>query len=143
MLWSIALPGFGQLLNGHFAKGLLLIALEFLVNVKSNLNIAIQSSFHGDMLRAVDHTDYQWLMFYPCVYLYAIWDAYRDACGGSTAYSYLPFVGSAYLGTIGVIYSSDPFLGISFGPIWLPILFMWLGVLLGWMLKKMLLRSRS
>jgi hypothetical protein len=38
VLWSIALPGFGQLLNGKFLKGLLLIVLEFLINVQSNFN---------------------------------------------------------------------------------------------------------
>jgi hypothetical protein len=37
-LWSIALPGFGQLLNGKFLKGLLLIGLEVLINVQSNFN---------------------------------------------------------------------------------------------------------
>ena len=41
VLWSIALPGFGQLLNGKFLKGLLLILLEFLINVQSNFNQAI------------------------------------------------------------------------------------------------------
>jgi len=37
-LWSIALPGFRQLLNGKFLKGLLLIGLEVLINVQSNFN---------------------------------------------------------------------------------------------------------
>jgi hypothetical protein len=31
LLWSIALPGFGQILNGDLLKGLLFIALEFLI----------------------------------------------------------------------------------------------------------------
>lgn len=38
LLWSIALPGFGQLLNGKLIKGTVLIFLEFMVNVQSNLN---------------------------------------------------------------------------------------------------------
>jgi TM2 domain-containing membrane protein YozV len=33
LLWSIALPGFGQFLNGKYVKGLTLLFLEFLVNV--------------------------------------------------------------------------------------------------------------
>jgi hypothetical protein len=49
LLWSIALPGFGQILNGKFLKGLLFIGLEFLINVQSNFNTAIKSSFHGDI----------------------------------------------------------------------------------------------
>jgi len=49
LLWSIALPGFGQLLNGKYIKGVLLISLEFLVNVKSNFNEVIISSFRWDI----------------------------------------------------------------------------------------------
>ncbi|MDQ0897478.1 hypothetical protein QFZ80_001306 [Paenibacillus sp. V4I7] len=64
-LWSIALPGFGQLLNGRFLKGLLLVGLEFLINSQSNLNEVIISSFHGEFEKAIIQTDYQWLMFYP------------------------------------------------------------------------------
>jgi hypothetical protein len=37
ILWSIALPGFAQLLNRKFLKGIVFIFFEFLVNVKSPL----------------------------------------------------------------------------------------------------------
>ncbi|SFB36418.1 hypothetical protein SAMN04488072_11953 [Lentibacillus halodurans] len=49
LFWSIALLGFGQILNGKFLKGLLFIALEFLINVQSNFNEIIISSFHGKL----------------------------------------------------------------------------------------------
>ena len=38
LLWSIALPGLGQLLNGKYIKGIVLIFLELLVYVQGNLN---------------------------------------------------------------------------------------------------------
>lgn len=96
ILWSIALPGFAQFLNGKLFK-----------------------------LTTIQLTNYQWRMFYPCIYLFALWDAYRDAGGGSGSFSYLPFVFSAFLGTIGVIYSSTfKLFGILWGPIFLPILFL-------------------
>ena len=95
-LWSIALPGLGQLLNGKFLKGLLLIILEILINVQSNFNKVIIYSFQGDIKSAIDQTNYQWLMFYPCLYMFSIWDAYRDAERGKSPYSFLPFVFSAY-----------------------------------------------
>lgn len=72
VLWSIALPGFGQLLNGKFLKDLLLILLEFLINVQSNFNQAIIYSFQGNIQAAIDQTNYQWLMFYPCLYMFSI-----------------------------------------------------------------------
>lgn len=49
VLWSIALPGFGQLLNGKFTKGLLCIFLEFLINIQSNINQIIKLSFQGEI----------------------------------------------------------------------------------------------
>lgn len=81
LLLSIALPGFGQLLNVAYFKGLVLIVLELLININSNLNLAIVESFYGNIDTAIQLTNYQYLMFYPCVYLYAIWDSYKDAGG--------------------------------------------------------------
>jgi hypothetical protein len=136
LFWSIAFPGFGQFLNGKYVKGVVLVALEFLINVMSNMNRAIVSSFHGDITQAIYDTDLQWLLFYPCVYLFGIWDAYRDAGGGREPYSFLPFVFSAYFGTIGVIYS--PILkiyGVLWGPIWLSILFLLLGYGVGLLIR--------
>jgi hypothetical protein len=132
ILWSIAFPGFAQLLNGKIIKGLLFIGLEFLVNIQSNMNSAIVASFHGDIDTAIKITDYQWLLFHPCLYLFAIFDAYRDAGGGREPYSFLPFVFSAFFGTIGVIYSPTlKIFGVLFGPIWLSILFLIIGVSIG------------
>ncbi|MFS0671563.1 hypothetical protein [Ornithinibacillus sp. 179-J 7C1 HS] len=132
LLWSIALPGFGQFLNGKLFKGTVLILLEFIVNVKSRLNYAIIPSFHGDIHAAIASVEYQWLMFYPCIYLFAIWDAYRDAGGGEEPYAFIPFVFSAYIGTIGVVYSSTfNIYGLYLGVIWLPIIFLIVGFLIG------------
>src|SRR5699024_11039626 len=90
LLWSIALPGFGQLLNGKYIKGIVFIFLEFLVNVQGNLNKVIFLSFHGEIEQAIQQADYQWIMFYPCLYFFAIWDAFKDAGGGKKPYSFLP-----------------------------------------------------
>lgn len=141
LFWSIALPGFGQLLNGKFLKGALLIILEFIINVYSHLNVAIIMSFHGEIQSAIDRIDYQWLLFYPCVYLFAMWDAYRDAGGGQGAFSFLPFVFSAFFGTVGVVYSATfTVAGVLLGPIWLPILFLGIGGVVGGMLRTVMLR---
>lgn len=142
VLWSIALLGFGQFLNGKYFKGTLLLLLEFLINVQSHLNLVIISSFKGDTKTAVEQTDFQWLMFYPCLYMFSIWDAYRDAGGRNAPFSYLPFVFSAYLGTIGVIYSANlRLMGKLIGPIWLPIIFMLVGTGLGLLLRSFLVRK--
>ncbi|HAM80496.1 hypothetical protein [Ornithinibacillus bavariensis] len=144
IFWSIALPGFGQYLNGKIVKGTVLIILEFIVNVKSGLNYAILPSFYGNMQESIVNTDFQWLMFYPCLYLFAIWDAYRDAGGGTSSYSFLPFVFSAFIGTIGVVYSPVFNInGIYFGVIWLPILSLILGFFIGKVIQLIVLKSKK
>jgi hypothetical protein len=133
VLWSIALPGFGQLLNGKYIKGILLVVLEFLINVQSNLNLIIISSFHGDIQTTISQTGYQWLMFYPCVYMFAIWDAYKDAGEGTEPNVVFPFAFGAFFGTIGIIYSQD-----CLGAVWLGLVGLFIGVLIGLGLKSML-----
>ena len=129
ILWSIAIPGFGQLLNGKYVKGLVFILLEFVINVKSNLNEAIMLSFQGDITEGISITNFQWLMFYPCVYMFAIWDAYRDAGGRASP---LSFVLAAYLGTVGIVYSTTlKVMGHLLGPVWLPMSLALIGVLIG------------
>jgi len=139
ILWSIALPGFAQLLNRKFVKGIVFIFLEFLVNVNSHFNIVILHSFQGHIREAIEATNYQWLMFYPCLYMFAMWDAYKEAEGETPLYSYLPFVFGAYFVTIGLMYSSSLKLGqILLGPVWLPILSLIPGLLVGNFIKYML-----
>jgi hypothetical protein len=142
-LWSIAIPGFGQILNGKIIKGLLLIILEFWINVNAHLNEVIVLSFQGDIIGSLKAVNFQWLMFYPCVYMFAIWDAFRDAGGVQNApFSYLPFVFSAYFGTVGVIYSSKLIIvGVMFGPMWLPMIFSFVGVGIGIVIKRTLSRK--
>ncbi|WP_010652243.1 hypothetical protein [Oceanobacillus massiliensis] len=139
LMWSIALPGFGQLLNGKYIKGIVLIFLEVLINVQGNFNQIILLSFHGQIEEAIQQTNYPWLMFYPCLYFFAIWDAYKDAGGGKSPFTFLPFVFSAYFVTIGLIFSTSfKIMGILFGPIWLPMLSVVPGIVIGLLLTKLI-----
>ncbi|MCM3712949.1 hypothetical protein M3202_02565 [Alkalihalobacillus oceani] len=132
ILWSIAFPGFGQLLNKKYVKGFIFVTLEFAVNVQARLNAAIIPSFYGQGQAANDTVNYQWIMFYPCLYLFSMYDAYRDAPGERMRYAAIPFAVSAYCGTIGVIYSHHfKIVGFLLGVIWSPILFHLTGFLIG------------
>jgi hypothetical protein len=144
LFWSIALPGFGQLLNGKYIKGIVLIALEFLINVQANFNEVIILSFQGNIQAAIQKADYGWLMFYPCLYFFAMWDAYRDTGGGQSPFSFLPFVFSAYFVTIGLIFSDKLWLfGVLWGPVWLPILFLLPGIALGLLIKIIMINCKK
>ncbi|RFU66388.1 hypothetical protein D0469_17295 [Peribacillus saganii] len=141
ILWSIALPGFSQLLNGKLLKGFLFVTLEFVINVRSNFNQVIILSFYGRVQESIEQTNYQWLMFYPCLYMFAMWDAYKDAGGGKSKFSFLPFVFAAYFITVGLIYSPTlKIFGVLIGPIWLPILSLPIGLAVGYFIKKIVHR---
>ncbi|MGW9102524.1 hypothetical protein ACWGPZ_28965 [Priestia megaterium] len=140
IFWSIALPGFPQILKGKLTKGILFIGLELLINVQSNFNTAIMLSFQGETKKAIEQTNYQWLMFYPCLYFFAMWDAYKDTGDKHSPLIFLLFVFSAYFVTVGVIYSSTfKISNILLGPIWLPILCLPIGLLSGIVIKKIIL----
>jgi hypothetical protein len=142
ILWSIALPGFSQLLNGRLLKGVLFVVLEFVINVMANFNEIIRLSFMGNTEDAVAHTNYQWLMFYPCLYFFAMWDGFKDAGGGKKPYSYLPFVSSAFLVTVGIMYSAQAkVFGILLGTVWFPMLCVIPGLIIGFALKGILNRK--
>ncbi|MDN3019168.1 hypothetical protein PH210_23630 [Paenibacillus sp. BSR1-1] len=79
MLWSVVLPGFGQLYNKDYLVGFALIALEFLVNLNANLNLSLITTFVGDMNSSHHSINYRWGLFYPSIYGYAIWQAYNAA----------------------------------------------------------------
>ncbi|WP_166238908.1 hypothetical protein [Paenibacillus turpanensis] len=143
LLWNIALPGVAQLLNHKYVKGILFIGLEFLVNVQANFNKVIILSFHGEINQAIAEANYQWLMFYPCLYMFAVWDGFREAGGVKIPYSFLPFVFAAYLLTVGVIYSPKlKIFGILLGPMWLPFLFLPIGLGMGMAIRHFLLKIR-
>lgn len=144
LLWSIAFPGFGQLLNQKYLKGILFVSLEIIVNMKANFNFIIMLSFQGKIDSAIAGANYSWLLFYPCLYFFAMWDAYKDAGGGKGLYSYLPFVFSAYFVTTGVFYASTcRIFGVLFGPVWLPMLSVIPGLAVGFLLKTILIRFHS
>jgi hypothetical protein len=139
LMWSIALPGFGQYLNKKYFKGTVFLILEFLINVQANFNQVILLSFYGEIGDAIKHADYQWLMFYPCLYFFSMWDAVKDAGGGKDPYSFLPYVFAAYFVTVGLIFSSNLMvLGVLLGSVWLPILFVFPGIAVGISIKKII-----
>jgi TM2 domain-containing membrane protein YozV len=75
--WSAAFPGFGHLLLSKYLRGFVLVVWEVIVNIQSNLNLAMIYSFQGEIQMAKDILDTRWLLIYIPVYIFAIWDSYR------------------------------------------------------------------
>ncbi|MGN7181832.1 hypothetical protein [Cytobacillus kochii] len=144
LLWSIIFPGFGQILNGKYLKGIVLIPLIVLIIVKGNLNLIILSSLQGDVERAIQLTNHKWILFFPCLYFFAIWDAYKDAGGGEKPYSSFLFLFSGYFMTIGTIFSTKITLfDLHIAPIWLPVISVIPGILVGLLLQWIIISKEN
>lgn len=137
-LWSAAIPGFGQFLNHSYLKALTLIVMELLINLNSHLNEAIYYSWLFDIPRAQASLNYEWVLLYPCMYVYAIFDAYHECClrveKPHSPYLYIPFIGTSFAGTVLVIWSSGerPFWGLEkLGPIFSGVGIILVGLCLG------------
>ena len=70
-----------------------------------------------------------------------MWNAWKDAGGGKERFSFLPFVFSAYFVTVGCMYSPNVKLfGVLLGPVWLPIICVIPGVVVGKVITKVMQR---
>lgn len=131
LLWSITFPGFGQIYNRQVLKGFAFILLEFIINLQGGINRAILYSFHGEFSLASQTANWDWLLFYPCIYIFgageAFYQAYYQETGSSPKKALFPFILAAMIGTIGAIYGYR----WGLGPIFNGVIGMSLGALLG------------
>ncbi|MEG6586251.1 DUF5683 domain-containing protein [Dendrosporobacter sp. 1207_IL3150] len=79
LLWSAMLPGLGQFYNKDYLLGLLLLLLEFCVNINSNLNLAIHHTLNLNFIESSAVINYQWLQFYPSLWTYSMWQSFNRA----------------------------------------------------------------
>ncbi|WP_147531683.1 hypothetical protein [Bacillus marasmi] len=144
VLWNIALPGFSQILMGHVIKGLFFVISEMVINMYGNFNTIIMYSFLGQFDKAIHGANYQWLMFYPCFYMFSLWDAYRLAMPETEKRSYLPFVFGAFFVTVGLMISPKfKLFDVLLGPVFLPMLFLIPGLLVGFILRMIILKFEN
>src|SRR3954468_10828000 len=91
-LFSILMPGFGQMYNKQFIKGFILLLIEHYDNVTAHINKAIFLDFNGYHQQALEVTNFQYLLFYPGFYVYTVWDAwYYAKTGANKTTSAIPF----------------------------------------------------
>jgi hypothetical protein len=80
---------------------------------------------------------------YPCVYMFAMYDSYKYAEGENPRLSFVPFAFGAYFITVGLMYSPNNIFGISFGPIWLPMLSLIPGLGIGFIIRYIIIKIGS
>jgi hypothetical protein len=76
MWWAASFGGFGQMTLGSHIKGYVLVVMEIIINLATQLNLAILYSFTGRFDQAKEVLDTRWLLAYVFAYTYGLWDAY-------------------------------------------------------------------
>jgi hypothetical protein len=106
-LFSILMPGFGQIYNGHFIKGAFLLIVEHYDNAFGKINKAIHLDFNGFHQQAIEVANFQNLLFYPGFYAYVVWDAwYYAKPNADKTKTAIPFLFGGFLGVFGSIYGN-------------------------------------
>ncbi|MCM3488205.1 hypothetical protein M3689_02660 [Alkalihalophilus marmarensis] len=139
--WNLFFPGLAQItVTKRLGKGVFFFLLALLININARINDIVILSFKGETQRAVEATDYQWLLFYSCLYFFALWDGYRECGGIKESYAFIPFVFSGYMVTIGIVFSPSIHLsGFLLGPLWLPVIVAVISFLGGMLLRTIIL----
>ncbi|WP_240545881.1 hypothetical protein [Paenibacillus artemisiicola] len=106
-LFSTLMPGFGQIYNRQFVKGIIFVICEHFDNVAGNINSAIHLDFNGHHAQAVGATDFGYMLFYPGFYAYAIWDAwYYAKPGADKAKTAIPYLIGGFAGEFCAIFAN-------------------------------------
>jgi len=105
-LFSIFLPGCGQIFNGHVLRGILFLLIECVINVAGRINAAIHADFMGRHQEALAIVNYDYMLFYPPFYVYVTWDAvYHARPGLRKGPSAVLFLIAGIAGEMGAIYA--------------------------------------
>ncbi|WP_421382901.1 hypothetical protein ACOJQI_01615 [Bacillus salacetis] len=86
MVWSFLSPGLGQLYSGSTVVGTFILAWWIYVTYKAGAISAWLHSFLGDFDSAIMAVDWQWFLFLPSMYGFAIYQAYASVNQNNTLY---------------------------------------------------------
>ncbi|HLN65354.1 MAG TPA: hypothetical protein VK464_27850 [Symbiobacteriaceae bacterium] len=78
--WSAVMPGLGHMYSNRMIKSFVLTGWYLAVVLKSGLTLAAFHTLLGHFELAKTFIDYQWLLFWPSIYIFGIVDAYSDVC---------------------------------------------------------------
>ncbi|WP_438444571.1 hypothetical protein [Gorillibacterium sp. sgz5001074] len=86
MLWSALSPGLGQLYGGSTIVGTFILAWWIYICYKAQAVRALLYSFLGDFASLKDLVDWQWFLFLPSMYVFAIYQAYAAVNENNTLF---------------------------------------------------------
>lgn len=86
MFWSAFTPGLGQLYGGSTVVGTFILAWWIYVCYKAEAVRTLFHSFLGDFSLAMSVVDWQWFLFLPSMYVFAIYQAHVSVTESNTLY---------------------------------------------------------
>ncbi len=78
LVWSFLSPGLGQLYSGSMVVGTLILAWWIYICYKAEAVRTWLYSFLGDYTYATELVDWQWFLFLPSMFTFAIYHAYTS-----------------------------------------------------------------
>lgn len=84
--WSVFTPGLGQLYGGSTVVGAFILAWWIFVTYKAVAVRTFLHSFLGDFEAATAMVDWQWFLFLPSMYAFAIYQAYVSVTENNVLY---------------------------------------------------------
>lgn len=79
IVWSLLVPGLGQLYNAETFKAIFLLLIGSSITIVSHALQAIGLSAIGQFQQAKAIIDPQWFLNIPSFYVYTVWDAYAGS----------------------------------------------------------------
>ncbi len=86
MIWSVFSPGLGQLYGGSTVVGTFILAWWIAICYKAVAVRSLLYSFLGDFNGLAAIVDWQWFLFLPSMYGFAIYQAYVSVTENNTLY---------------------------------------------------------
>lgn len=88
MLWSMLIPGAGNLYCHRLPTGFFLLILWIYMVYQSHLMEALTYSYLGDFVQAVTVTDPEWLLFLPSIHYFGMYSAYTHTVEYNRLFDY-------------------------------------------------------
>lgn len=79
--WSAVFIGIGHIYNHKLLNGFILLGWGIAIAVNSNLPYILIFTMTGQFERINDVVNYKWLLFFPSIYFFSIYDAYSNSVG--------------------------------------------------------------
>jgi len=76
VFWSLVTPGLGHLMIRNFIHGFYLMAWHIVCIYQSKLAEAVYFTVTGEFQQAIHVMNYQWTLFLPSIYCFAVCDCY-------------------------------------------------------------------